>query len=104
MQGGVVAKKVLSRREFLGSALGSGCALALGIAGLGAGWTVLAAQERSKESSADYALIIDTTKCVGCGACRTACHIRNKLPEDVSYIHILSYGEGAERKFVPIQC
>jgi Fe-S-cluster-containing dehydrogenase component len=99
-----VAKKTLSRREFLGSALGSGAALVLGAAGLSTGRTVLAAQQGGVESSADYALIIDTTKCVGCGACRTACNLRNNLPGEASYIHILSHGEGPDRQFLPVQC
>jgi Fe-S-cluster-containing dehydrogenase component len=99
-----VAKRLISRREFLGSALGSGVTLALGAARLSAGGAVLAAQTRVERAPAAYALIIDTTKCVGCGACRTACNLRNKLPGEASYIHILSKGEGADRKFLPIQC
>jgi Fe-S-cluster-containing dehydrogenase component len=97
-------KKVLSRREFLGSALSSSAVLVLGAARLGAAQSVLAAPGSGEAAPSAYALIIDTTKCVGCGACRTACNLRNNLPGDASYIHILSYGEGADRRFLPVQC
>ena len=97
-------KRPMTRREFLGSALGSGIVLVLGAAGLTTERTALAAQEGSETTLAAYALIIDTTKCVGCGACRTACNLRNKLPGEASYIHILSKGEGPERSFLPVQC
>jgi Fe-S-cluster-containing dehydrogenase component len=99
-----MTKRVLSRREFLGSALSSGAVLVLGAAKLAAGQRVLAAPRSVEAASSAYALIIDTTKCVGCGACRTACHLRNNLPGEASYIHILSYGEGADRRFLPVQC
>ena len=99
-----MTKRVLSRREFLGSALSSGAVLVLGAAKLAAGQSVLAAPRSDEAASSAYALIIDTTKCVGCGACRTACHLRNNLPGEASYIHILSYGEGADRRFLPVQC
>ncbi len=94
----------ISRREFLRSALGSGTAVVLGSVGLGAGRIVSAAQDNAGSSPSPYALIIDTTKCVGCGACRTACNLRNDLPENTSYIHILSQGEGIDRSFLPVQC
>jgi Fe-S-cluster-containing dehydrogenase component len=93
-----------SRRDFLRSALGSGAAAVLGSVGFGVGRSALAATEGTESAPSRYALIIDTTKCVGCGACRTACNIRNDLPEDTSYIHILSQGEGRDRGFLPVQC
>lgn len=91
----------VSRRTFLKSALVGGALTALG------GGTALArglASPKRAEGKADYALIIDTTKCVGCGACETACNLRNHLPEGQSYIHILSRGEGENERFLPIQC
>lgn len=94
----------MSRREFLGSALGSGAVLAVAGGVLGAGQSVLAAQAGGQKPPSTYALIIDTTKCVGCGACKTACNLRNKLPDKISYIHILSKGEGPDRTFLPVQC
>ena len=97
-------QRKLSRRAFLRSALGSGTAAVLGSVGLSVGRSALAAPYRTGSVPSPYALVIDTTKCVGCGACRTACNLRNELPEDTSYIHILSYGEGVDRSFLPVQC
>ncbi|TEU13477.1 MAG: 4Fe-4S dicluster domain-containing protein [Anaerolineales bacterium] len=73
--------------------MGGGTALARGLA-----------SPQPAETKADYALIIDTTKCVGCGACETACNLRNDLPEGQSCIHILSRVEGENERFLPVQC
>jgi Fe-S-cluster-containing dehydrogenase component len=96
-----MASKSVSRRTFLKSALAGGALTAVG------GGTALAravAALKPAEKKADYALIIDTTKCVGCGACKVACNLRNNLPEGQSYIHILRRGEGENERFLPIQC
>lgn len=96
-----MAPKSVSRRTFLKSTL-TGAALI----GVGGG-TALArglASPKPAEKQADYALIIDTTKCVGCGACEVACNLRNHLPEGRSYIHILHQSEGEDERFLPIQC
>jgi Fe-S-cluster-containing dehydrogenase component len=73
--------------------VGGGTALAGAVAAL-----------KAAEKNADYTLIIDTTKCVGCGACETACNLRNNLPEGQSYIHILNQGQGENARFLPVQC
>jgi anaerobic selenocysteine-containing dehydrogenase len=60
-----MAPKSVSRRTFLKSALAGGAVTAVG------GGTALvrtAAVPRSTKKKAAYALIIDTTKCMGCGA------------------------------------
>jgi Fe-S-cluster-containing dehydrogenase component len=95
--------KSVSRRTFLKSALAGGALTAVG------GGTALAlarglTSPKPVEKETDYALIIDTTKCVGCGACQTACNLHNHLPEGQSYIHILSQGEGENERFLPMQC
>jgi Fe-S-cluster-containing dehydrogenase component len=56
------------------------------------------------EKQAEYALIIDTTKCVGCGVCKVACNLHNNLPKGQSYIRILRHGEGENEHFLPVQC
>jgi Na+-translocating ferredoxin:NAD+ oxidoreductase RNF subunit RnfB len=66
----------LSRRRFLGLTAAAGVAAVLGVPLLKREASL--AQERPK---ARYALIIDTTKCTGCGACIEACRLRNHLPE-----------------------
>jgi len=85
-----MAPRPLSRRAFLRSALGAGVAAAVGGAALIARRIAIAAPTPSPLSPharggerggvARYALIIDTTRCVGCGACVKACNIRNNLP------------------------
>ncbi len=100
----IVSQKKLSRRAFLRYALGTGAAAAAGGAGLVALHGVEEVSARSDAPTAQYALIIDTTKCVGCGACVEACNIRNHLPEGQSYIHILSKEDGANEWFLPVQC
>ncbi len=98
-----MASKVMSRRVFLRSALGAGAAVTVG--GVVVGSNHLAAASRRESGAiARYALVVDTTKCKGCGACRTACHIRNELPEGSSYIHILSQGDKSNPHFLPVQC
>jgi Fe-S-cluster-containing dehydrogenase component len=94
----------LSRRAFLRCALGAGAAATGAGVALGSGRVARAVIGQNGVGTARYALVIDTTRCVGCGACKEACHIRNRLPEDASYIHILSYGEQSNIQFLPVQC
>lgn len=96
--------KPLSRRDFLRSALGAGAAVTMGGSALAAGYPFPATPDPTQQPAARFALVIDTTKCVGCGACVKACHLRNDLPGDKSYIHILSDGNGSGRRFLPVQC
>lgn len=45
---------------------------------------------------ARYGMLIDTTKCIGCYACRIACQNRNHLPADVSLIKFHEFERGAQ--------
>ncbi len=109
-----MAPRPLSRRAFLRSALGAGVAAAVGGAALIARRIAIAAPTPSPLSPharggerggvARYALIIDTTRCVGCGACVKACNIRNNLPGGKSYIRIFPRGGELDRWFLPVQC
>ena len=94
-------KHTLSRRGFLGLALAGGAAATVG-AGLlpESGQTVV----EEETAAAQYALIIDTTKCTGCGACIEACHLRNELPEEQSYIHGLEKGDNHVSWSLMVQC
>jgi Fe-S-cluster-containing dehydrogenase component len=99
-----MALETISRRKFLRSLVGAGAAIAAGGAAIDAGRTVLAAPSLPLKAPARFALVIDTTKCVGCGACKEACAVHNQLPENTRYIHILSKESGAKPTFLPVQC
>ena len=55
-----------------------------------------------------YGMLIDTTKCVGCYACRTACQRQNDLLPDEAFIRFEEREEGAYPnvavEHVPLQC
>ncbi len=89
----------ISRRRFLGLTAAAGIATALGVPLFKKGASL--AEERPR---ARYALIIDTTKCTGCGACIEACRLRNNLPEGVSYIHRIAKGNNRNPWFLMVQC
>ena len=93
-------KAKLSRRRFLELALVSGVAAAVAPRLLPGGH--VRASEETPQSP--YALIIDTTKCTGCGACIEACHLRNELPEGQSFIHGLVKGDEHVTWYLMVQC
>lgn len=89
-----------SRRKLLGLTLASGAA-----AIIGAGSLKHPVQSKStEEHSAEYALVIDATKCVGCGLCVQACHLSNKLPEGQSFTRVLERESAGRTWFLPVQC
>lgn len=87
----------LSRRGFIKASLTGGLLVAVG-----GGWIPL--QQALAQTQAEYAMIIDLNKCVGCRACELACNQRNNLPEGKSYIRILPKGDEENRWFLPVQC
>jgi len=92
-------KNKLSRRQFLGLALTGGAVATAAGSGL-----LRAVQAAEPTPAAKYALIIDTTKCTGCGACIEACRLRNELPEGQSYIHGLVKGDNHVTWNLMVQC
>ncbi|MFZ5918814.1 MAG: 4Fe-4S dicluster domain-containing protein [Chloroflexota bacterium] len=88
----------ISRRDFIRSTVVAGTLLATGQG-------VAAAKHAGSDTpKTKYAMVIDTTKCTGCGACVDACNLRNNLPQGVSYVRIYAKGEGEEQWFMPVQC
>jgi tetrathionate reductase subunit B len=88
------------RRTFLRLALA-------GAASAGVGAKTIRAQHREDlevSTSSPYALVIDTTKCTGCGACVEGCRLQNGLPDGHSYIRLLQRGPEQEPYFMPVQC
>lgn len=57
---------------------------------------------------ARYGMLIDTTRCIGCYACRIACQNQSHLPADVSLIDFHEFERGAQPcarvETVPTQC
>ena len=55
-----------------------------------------------------YGMLIDTTKCVGCYACRTACQRQNNLEPDEDFIRYERAETGTypnvRVETVPLQC
>jgi Fe-S-cluster-containing dehydrogenase component len=91
------AEAGVSRRTFFKAGLGGGLLVAVG-----GSWIPLS--QALAEAQAEYAMIIDLNKCVGCRACELACHQRNDLPEDKSYIRIHPQVDEGKRWFLPVQC
>ncbi len=95
------------RRTFLASVLKiSGGAVALA-AGVGAGVASDAAKPAPKEAPKEaheayrweeheYAYLIDTEKCIGCGSCVRACAAENKVPDNFFRTWIERYVIGLE--------
>lgn len=57
---------------------------------------------------ARYGMLIDTTKCIGCFACRTACQRQNDLLPNEAFIRYEEHVEGSypdvRIETVPLQC
>lgn len=55
-----------------------------------------------------YGMLIDTTRCVGCYACRIACQMKNNLAPTESFIRFEHLEEGTyptvHTEVVPLQC
>ena len=55
-----------------------------------------------------YGMLIDTTNCIGCYACRTACQRQNGLDADIDYIRYETRETGTmpnvRFETVPLQC
>lgn len=55
-----------------------------------------------------YAMLLDTSRCIGCYTCRVACQQQNKLLPDEPFIHYERSTTGAyphvKTEVVPVQC
>jgi Fe-S-cluster-containing dehydrogenase component len=94
---GEAAAPPVSRRAVLRAGLAGGMMIAVG-----GGY--LSYSEAMETVKSEYVMIIDLNKCVGCRLCEKACNQRNHLPEEQSYIRVLSRGDEADRWFLPVQC
>ena len=104
----------VSRKEFLRLAgIGLGGALTLGLPELAA------ASGSDGDSGSDVSMLYDSTLCIGCRACQTACREWNKTSVELdasglydaplelsadTWTLIQLYEGGSERAFVKLQC
>jgi Fe-S-cluster-containing dehydrogenase component len=55
-----------------------------------------------------YGIAIDTTKCIGCFACRVACQNQNELDADQAFNSVVEREQGSfpsfSKEFIPSQC
>ncbi len=95
-----------SRRRFLGLTLAGGAAVTAAAVALETSVALdkSMAQASAQAPTAQYAFVIDTTKCVGCGLCIEACHLRNNLPDGLSYTRVEERKAADRTWFLPVQC
>ena len=106
----------MSRRGFVtavgGATVCSVGALAVaGTAAAGSGETFAYADEPDGAGTAEghsYGMLVDVRKCTGCGACLTACHRQNHLPDQLDFIRFEKnrrvHELGSYIQTVPLQC
>lgn len=96
-------KNEMDRRDFL----------KLGLAGLAvavAGPSLAARKESStsdggEKSPHSWAMVIDQSKCVGCGHCIQACKAHNDVPPEMTWVRMVETGEVDGRPtFLPVPC
>jgi len=83
-----VEKKTIQRRDFLkvlafGTALAGGLRLA----------PRTSASETGGSSPYKWGMVIDQSKCTGCGHCTLACRAHNDVPPDISWNRVLEAGK-----------
>ncbi len=98
-------KNAVGRREFLKFGL-------VGVALAAAGPKLLASRskeasnsETDKKDTHSWAMVIDQTKCRGCGQCTLACQAYNDTPPDIEWNRVIETGEvGGQKTFIPVPC
>ncbi len=89
-----------NRRDFLKlSALGAGVAIAL------RRLKAVRASEKSTNGVHQWAMVIDQSKCTGCGYCTLACQAHNDIPPEIQWNRVSPAGEvGDKVVFLPRPC
>jgi phenylacetyl-CoA:acceptor oxidoreductase subunit 1 len=101
-------KRVMDRRDFL--KLGG----AAGLLVIAAGPRLVGDRKNSAARAASaghevgehqWAMVIDQSKCVGCGHCTQACRAENDVSPDISWNRVIESGEVDGRMtYLPVQC
>jgi phenylacetyl-CoA:acceptor oxidoreductase subunit 1 len=91
----------MGRREFLKAlAAGTVTLVGLGIVRKGA-----PASEATPMSTYKWVMVIDQSKCTGCGYCTLACRAHNDVPADISWNRVIETGQVGEKKvYLPRPC
>lgn len=92
-------KRTLGRREFL-KVLAVWGSLAAGLK--------LKAKALASSSSGDsphrWGMVIDLSKCTGCGYCTLACRAHNDVPPSISWNRVTERDVNGQRVFLPQPC
>jgi len=95
-----MAEKQMNRRDFLKVAA-TGAAVVAGAKII----KVVGASEGAAPSRRQWAMVIDQSKCVGCGFCVNACRAHNDIPPDITWNPIYEAGEVDGRQvYLPRPC
>lgn len=94
-----MTEKKITRRDFLKVAAVSAAAFA--------GLEMIQKVDASTgpEGERQWAMVIDQSKCTGCGYCTLACQAHNDINPDISWNQVIETGEVAGKKvFLPRPC
>lgn len=96
-------KTQFSRRSFLKTTAATGAGVALISAGLVS--VDKMAQAAVVSDAEKYGMVIDNTKCIGCGLCQKACNKQWDLPEEETFIKLYKdYPVGDQTENMTSQC
>src|SRR5512143_444369 len=95
-----MSDRKLTRRDFLKVAA-AGAAVIAGAKAISAA----RASEGTVEGGHQWAMVIDQSKCIGCGYCVNACRAHNDVPPDITWNPVVKAGEvNGEPYYLPRPC
>lgn len=100
-------KKALERRDFLKLGAAGLVVMATGPRMISSAMrkTSSSSSESDEGSPHSWAMVIDQSKCVGCGHCVQACKAYNDVPPNIEWTRIVEDEEKADQQtFLPIPC
>lgn len=98
--------KNVGRRDFLKLGLAAGAAVALGPHLVGKKF-LSEVKKRSAPGQATHrwAMVIDLSRCIGCGHCTLACQAHNDSSPDITWNRLMEAGEiNGEQTYLPVPC
>jgi phenylacetyl-CoA:acceptor oxidoreductase 27-kDa subunit len=95
-----MSENSIKRRDFL-KAAAAGAAAVAGLRIV----KMVSATEASGSSPYKWAMVIDQSKCNGCGYCTQACRARNDVAPDISWTRVIEAGKVGEKTvYLPRPC